>query len=246
MFRQLLDRMALPAGRAPLRALLARVPSRCAVCHAWPAQRLCADCLDRFAPAVPRCPTCALRTPQGGPCAACRRAPPPLDACVAAVDYAFPWSGCIAEFKFGGDPGWAAPLAAVMAAAVARTPGASGLLDAADLVLPMPLADARLRERGFNQSLLLARRLAPDRCDARLLLRVRSTAPQHGLDRAARRTNLRGAFALADPARAAGRRVVLVDDVMTSGASVFGVAAVLRAAGAAHVAALVLARTPDD
>ena len=109
----------------------------------------------------------------------------------------------------------------------------------------MPLAPARLRERGFNQSLELARRLAPDKTDPGLLLRVRDTPAQHGLARAQRLLNLQGAFAV-EPLRAAslrGRRVVLVDDIMTSGASLFAAAQVLRAAGAAHLTGLVLART---
>jgi ComF family protein len=109
----------------------------------------------------------------------------------------------------------------------------------------MPLAPARLRERGFNQAHELARRLAPDKCDPGLLLRTRETPPQSGLARRDRLRNLRGAFAL-DPRRAGavqGRRLVLVDDVMTSGASLYTAAQVLRAAGAARITAIVLART---
>ncbi|HZF85986.1 MAG TPA: phosphoribosyltransferase family protein, partial [Burkholderiaceae bacterium] len=109
-----------------------------------------------------------------------------------------------------------------------------------------PLHVQRLRERGFNQALELARRLAPGRCDPALLLRLRDTPSQAGLPRAQRLRNLRGAFAL-EPLRRAevdGRRVLLVDDVMTTGASLAAAAQVLREAGARQVDALVLARTP--
>jgi ComF family protein len=109
----------------------------------------------------------------------------------------------------------------------------------------MPLAPGRLRERGFNQAHELARRLAPRKAEPRLLLRIRETPAQSGLSRAERLRNLQGAFAL-EPLRAEavrGRRVVLVDDVMTSGASLFAAAQVLRAGGAAHITAVVLART---
>jgi ComF family protein len=109
----------------------------------------------------------------------------------------------------------------------------------------MPLSPARLRERGFNQAHELARRLSPAKTDATLLLRTRDTPAQSGLPRSDRLRNLRGAFAL-EPLRAdavRGRRVVLVDDVMTSGASLFAAAGVLRLAGAAHLTAVVLART---
>jgi len=221
---------------------LAALPSQCALCHAWPARPLCDACVARFAQPVPRCRTCALRVPAGvSQCGDCLRHPPALDACLAACDYAWPWSDCIARFKFQGEPGWAAPLATLMRA----TPWAEPALESADLVLPMPLFAQRLRERGFNQALELARRLAPTHCDATLLLRVRDTPPQAGLPRAQRLRNLRGAFALA-PLRAGrvkGRRVLLIDDVMTTGASLSAAAQVLRAAGAIHIGALVLART---
>jgi ComF family protein len=118
-------------------------------------------------------------------------------------------------------------------------------LEQCDIVLPMPLAPARLRERGFNQALELARRLSPAKTDATLLLRTRDTPAQSGLARAQRLRNLSGAFAV-EPLRAdkvRGRRLVLVDDVMTSGASLFAAAEVLRLAGAAHITAVVLART---
>jgi ComF family protein len=223
-------------------ALLDAIPSQCAVCRAWPARPVCDACVARFAPPAPRCRTCALPLPAGvAQCGDCLLHPPPLDACVAACAYEWPWPDCIAQFKFHGETGWAAPLATLLRS----VPWVEPALEQCDLVLPMPLARERLRERGFNQALELARRLAPDKIDAALLLRTRETPAQSGLARAERLRNLRGAFAL-EPLRAAGvrgRRIVLVDDVMTSGASLFAAAEVLRDAGAAHVAAIVLART---
>jgi ComF family protein len=221
------------------------VPSQCAVCHAWPVQRVCEDCVRRFAPPRPRCATCAIAVPEGvAQCGTCLRHPPGLDACHAAVDYGYPWADVLAEFKFHGDPGWAGTLATLLRS----TPWVEPALDAADAVLPIPLSPARLRERGFNQSLLLARALAAPKADAGLLLRVRDTPAQSGLARAQRLRNLRTAFAVAPrgAGRLAGLRVVLVDDVMTTGATLQAAAAVLRQAGAARVEAVVLARTPMD
>ncbi len=226
----------------PLSSLLERLPSQCHVCRAWPSRPVCDDCVARFARPVARCRTCALPVHGGAAqCGECVRQPPPLDRCLAAFDYAWPWPDCIAEFKFRAQTGWAGPFATLLRSA----PWVEPALEDCDRVLPMPLSAARLRERGFNQALELARRMAPGKVDAGLLLRTRDTAAQSGLGRAERLRNLEGAFAL-EPLRAPevrGRRIVLVDDVMTSGASLFSTAAVLRAAGAAHVTALVLART---
>lgn len=225
-----------------LQRLVTAVPSRCAVCGAWPAQPLCTACSRRFGQPEPRCRRCALPLPPGATvCGACLREPPPLDACFAAVPYAFPWSGLVTRFKFQGEPGWAATLAALVRA----TPGAAAEIASADLLLPMPLSPRRLAERGFNQALLLARRLAAERTDARLLLRLRETASQAALDRKQREANVRGAFGV-EPLRHAelkGKSVLLVDDVMTSGASLHAAAQALRQAGAARVAAAVVART---
>lgn len=226
----------------PLTSLLARLPSQCELCRAWPSRRVCDACVARFAPPAARCGSCALPVPEGvARCGECLRDAPPLDACLAACGYAWPWPGCIAQFKFHGDAGWAGPLATLMRS----VPWAEPALERCDLVLPMPLAPARLRERGFNQALELARRLAPAKTEATLLLRTRETPPQRGLARAERLRNLHGAFALApqQAGRLRGARVVLVDDVMTSGASLFAAAALLRRAGAAHLTGLVFART---
>jgi len=223
-------------------SLLARLPSQCAVCHAWPSRPVCDACVGRFAPPVARCGGCALPVPDGvSRCGECVKNPPPLDACLAACTYAWPWPDAIAAFKFRGEAGWASPFATLLRSA----PWVEPALEASDIVLPMPLASRRLRERGFNQAHELARRLAPSKTDATLLLRTRETPAQSGLSRAERLRNLRGAFAV-EPLRAhklRGRRILLVDDVMTSGASIFTAAEVLRQAGAAHVTAIVLART---
>lgn len=178
-------------------------------------------------------------------CGACLQLPmpPPLTSCLAAVSYAYPWSFLLTRFKFRGEPGLAARLATLMR----HIPDASKLLLDCDLVLPMPLSRGRLRERGFNQALLLAKVLAPAKTDAHLLLRLRHTQPQSELPREQRLRNLQGAFGLA-PLRATevlDRHVLLVDDVMTTGASLQTAALALRQGGARRVDALVLARTPE-
>jgi ComF family protein len=220
------------------------LPGQCAVCRAWPAQSLCESCVGRFAQPRPRCLRCAIPVPNGvTQCGRCLAEPPPLDACFAALAYDYPWSSLIAQYKFNGQAGWARAFATLMRS----TPWVEPALDDADLVLPMPLARERLVERGFNQSLMLARLLGASRAQPSLLLRIRNTPAQASLDRKARLANVEGAFAL-DPLRAdvvRGKRVVLVDDVMTSGASLFAAARVLRDAGAARVTAVVLARTDE-
>ncbi|GAB3469579.1 hypothetical protein GCM10011496_01500 [Polaromonas eurypsychrophila] len=165
------------------------------------------------------------------------------------MPYAYPWSDLVARHKFGGDPAWAA----VFASLLLQVPGARAALESlqsGDWLVPLPLSGQRLQSRGFNQAWELAKALAQQsgtsaRADARLLLRIRNTLPQTQLKREARLRNVRGAF-VADPLRVQaiqGHRVLLVDDVMTSGASLFAAAQALREAGAAAVSAVVFART---
>ena len=226
-------------------ALTNPLPSQCLACRRWPAEPLCSACLARFGTPRHRCPTCALPVPDGVVrCGACTVQAPALDACHAAVDYAYPWSAVLARFKFGQQPGLVAPLAGLLH----RLPATAPLLNQATLVLPIPLARERLAERGFNQSLLLAQALLGaqrQRLDAHLLLRPVHRLPQSALTRAERLRNVNGVFAVAPASahRLHQARVLLVDDVMTSGASLAAAAGVLRQAGAAHVSALVIART---
>lgn len=236
--------------------------SQCAVCRSWPARQVCAPCVSRFSLKTLRCMACALDlppdlSPSTAPaaisprlCMDCIRRPPPVDNTLVALSYAYPWSELITHYKFGNQPGWAPFFAELMLGAAGVRPVLEAL-HVDDLIIPMPLSAQRLQSRGFNQAWELTRALArqsatPAQPDARLLLRVKHTQPQTSLQREARLANVKGAFQ-ADPLRAhllAGRRVVLVDDVMTSGASLFTAAEALRAAGAAHITAMALARTP--
>ena len=220
------------------------LPSQCAICARWPGKRICGDCAARWAGVQPRCRHCALPLAGATECGACLRAPPAFDAAWAAVDYGYPWSSLLAQLKFQQDPGAAHALAQLLA----QVPGVAAALAAARWIVPVPLSAQRLRERGFNQSALLARVLArqPRAGDcANLLVRTRHTAAQSGLQREPRLRNLRGAFEV--PARCAallaGQRVVLVDDIMTTGATLEAAAQALRRAGAIHICAMVVART---
>jgi ComF family protein len=227
-----------PATRAAL-------PSLCAVCHGWGRSRLCAVCVARFGGPVARCQRCAIAVPDGvSVCGACLADAPPQQHAVAAVDYAFPWDRLVAQFKFAGAVDLAPALAGHLADAVLAS--AQPL---PDLVVPAPLAPARLAERGYNQAWELARRVARRlqlAADPALLLRVRETPHQLDLPRAERAGNVRGAFAVEPLRRAAlrDRRVAVVDDVMTSGATAAEMARVLLGSGAAAVHVWVVARTP--
>lgn len=218
------------------------LPSQCAVCHRWPAHPVCEACVTQFGQPVPRCQTCALPVLPGmGRCGACIVAPPPLDRCLAAVTYTYPWSQLVQEFKFHDHTAWAQSFGTLLRSA----PWVEPALDSADWVLPMPLSKERLQWRGFNQALLIARALEPAKVAHDLLLRIKDTPPQSSLPRHARLGSVQGAFAV-DPLLASclkDRSVVLVDDVMTSGASLHAAAKVLRQAGAAHITAMVIART---
>ena len=228
--------------RRLLQGLAARLPSQCAICRAWPAEPVCEPCIAQFAQPFSRCQTCALPVPVGVPvCGVCIKRPPPLDGCLAALPYAYPWSGLIGDFKFHQHPGWAHQSALLMRSA----PWVEPALDNADLLVPLPLSALRLQERGYNQALLLARALDPAKVAADVLLRILHTPPQSTLARKERLRSLQHAFAV-DPLHATrmrGKRVVLVDDVMTTGASLHAASRVLRQAGASHITALVLART---
>ena len=231
-----------PMFRRLLQGISRHVPSQCAVCHRWPARPVCDACVQAFAQPQTRCRTCALPLPTGmAQCGKCVTEPPPLDQCLGAVAYAYPWSSLVVEFKFQTHTGWATSFATLMRSA----PWVEPALDAADLLIPMPLSRQRLLERGFNQTLVLSRALAPDLTAQDVLLRVQDAPPQSALLREDRLKNVKNAYAL-DPLQAhrvANKRVVLLDDVMTSGASLHAAARVLRAAGAAHITGLVFART---
>jgi ComF family protein len=164
-----------------------------------------------------------------------------LDACVAAVSYAFPWSTCIARFKFQADPGLARALADLMR----HAPWIEPALEAANMVIPMPLSSQRLRDRGFNQALELARHLSPQKIQAHVLLRSGDGLRQVGASRQERLDHVRDAFWVAPEhlSNLRDQHVVLLDDVMTTGASIYEAARALRAAGAARITGMVLART---
>lgn len=229
------------AGRAARWAL----PSPCVLCGLWTAGGLCAACRTRFVDTQPpRCPRCALPSPDGRVCGRCLRQAPPHQRCVAAVDYGFPWDGLIARFKFQDQPELAGLLAGLLHRAVQRAsaPTPHG-------VLPVPVGPQRLVERGYDQAWELARRVAArQRLPAwpRALQRLHDGAHQVGLTRAARQRNVQDALWVPPEAaaRLRGADVALVDDVMTTGATAAAATEALLAAGAASVQVWVLARTP--
>ncbi|MDE1948574.1 MAG: ComF family protein [Burkholderiales bacterium] len=233
----------MPAPPLPLPERIARrLPSQCEVCRRWGTARFCAGCCAQFAPPGARCRRCAMPC-AGAPaaCGACLREPPPFERAFCVADYGFPWDRLIARFKFQGEAELAAPLARRLAEAAREAPSP-------DLMLPVPLAPRRLAERGYNQAWELARRLARlCGCAARadLLLRPVETRHQAELARAERVANLRAAFCVEPHRRAllARRRIALVDDVLTTGATASEAARTLLAAGAAAVDVWVIART---
>jgi ComF family protein len=233
-------------------------PPFCPVCRrplaAGRRDPLCRECwegIERLAP--PWCRTCGLElgrfagarepagTEPGHVCGPCRRRPPAFTYARAAARYGDIVREAVHGLKFRGRRALAAPLGDLVAEM-----GRSCLPVAEpDLLVPVPLHPRRERERGFNQALLLARRLGrgwsvPVRTD--VLARTVFTPPQTELSAEARRANVRAAFALRRPELVAGRHVVLVDDILTTGSTASACAARLREGGAATVGVLTVAR----
>ncbi len=229
-------------------ALDAVLPPRCLSCGAVVAGEgaLCPSCWAGLAfIAAPYCACCGLpfafEVAPDALCGECLRAEPPFGRARAALCYDDASRPLVLAFKHGDGTHAAPAFARWMAQA------AGELLREADLVVPVPLHRWRLFRRRYNQSALLARalaRAAGKPVSARLLARRRPTPSQGGLSRSGRIANVRGAFAMRsrDRDRLRDRSVLLVDDVLTTGATVGECARVLRRAGAARVDVVTLAR----
>lgn len=222
----------------------------------WPPRTTCLLCdgrLEQPVEGLPVCLTCweAIRFPAGLVCCACCSRPlrrgrgrctvcadsPPFGRVWALGLHAGPLREAIHHLKFNGRKGLGVPLGRRLGAAIQTDH---------DLVVPLPLHPARLRERGYNQAALIAQGLAEARSRPMVegvLVRVRQTGRQAKLDREERLRNLQGAFGVRGPQTVpwAGRSVLLVDDVLTTGATAAAAATVLRETGALRVDLAVLA-----
>lgn len=227
-----------------LRRLLDLVyPQACRVCDQRVSQGppLCAACRNRLPANERGCPLCAQPDTGSGPiCGACQRHPPAFDGVYAPWHYTAPIDEWIRQFKYSDQISLARLLTDLTGADLAPKLGEWGT----DALVPVPLHRQRLAQRGYNQAALLARPLA--RAHGLELLpqalqRTRATTPQATLPDGRRGSNVRGAFR-AHPQTVAGRRVALVDDVVTSGATAEAAAQALLEAGAASVTVIAVAR----
>lgn len=230
------------------------LPTACAFCSSSRSGSrvpyFCTNCWSDLAELPgPVCPSCgrpfgspeALTSSPGHTCHACRKAPPQFDQALAAGMFEGPLREAIHLYKYRPARALARPLAQWMT-------GRVRMVEALDLVMPVPLHRRRLRQRGFNQSLLLANHVAkhfglPLVFDN--LARVRHTRPQVELSGRDRTANVENAFSVLRPAGVQAKRVLLVDDVLTTGATMNECARVLRSAGARSVIALTVARAMD-
>jgi len=197
---------------------------------------LCPVCIDDL-PRLPaqRCPQCALPTPHGERCGRCLAKPPHYDATIAPFSYDFPLDKLVQSFKYAHRLALGTWFGRQLAACAEELE--------ADLIVPLPLHPLRLRERGFNQALELARPISAAYgwpIDAQTCSRIRNTPAQAELPWRERGKNIRGAFHCA--ADLSGKSIALIDDVMTTGASLNECARTLKLHGAARVTLLVVAR----
>jgi ComF family protein len=174
-------------------------------------------------------------------CGDCQTEPPPFARARAAAIYEGPVASAIKRFKFAGQMAMLPLLQSWL-----RMPVCRELVAAADLLVPVPLHPRRLKARGFNQALLLARGVREKPVGLETLVRGRHTVPQVGLNRNERRDNVKGAFAVPHPEDIKGKNILLIDDLLTTGATVRECARVLRRAGAARVEVLTAARVKHD
>jgi ComF family protein len=229
-------------GRGATNAARRTLPQRCELCAAPSVDRLlCDDCALTLPRLAPACPVCALPAQSGEVCGRCLSDPPSYDATLAAFAYAFPVDRLVQCFKYQGR------LALADWCAESILQRISGGFDAVDRVVAMPLAVDRQRQRGYNQAAEIAR-VVCGKGGFRLLTkgvrRVRATTPQADLPWKQRAKNVRGAFACDTELQ--DLRIAVIDDVMTTGATLHELAKTLKAAGAAHVQNWIVARTPHD
>ena len=218
------------------------LPPRCLLCGepGRDGRDLCPACADTLPWNRHACPRCAIPLPQAEAlCGECLRRPPPLAHAHAACVYGFPLDRLVPRFKFHHDLAAGRLMAELLCESLADAPRP-------DAIVPVPLHASRLRKRGYDQALELAKPVArelgiPLLADA--LQRIRATAPQSELDAGARQRNLRRAFAVRSGA-VLPAHVVLIDDVMTTGATLNAAAKILLHAGVARVDAWVCARVP--
>lgn len=226
---------------------LARLyPATCVLCGApgHAGLDLCPGCLADLPHNRSCCSRCALPLPPAHPagalCGECQRRPPPFAACHTAFRYEGPLPALLGGAKFRSRLNLARLLGQCLALSLReRGPGMAGL------IVPVPLHPRRLRERGYNQSLELARAVSRGLAvpvDSASCARVQATVPQAGLEKKERRRNVRGAFQVLRPPQAA--HVAILDDVVTTGSTVAELAQVLRRAGVARVDVWAVARTP--
>jgi ComF family protein len=216
-------------------------PLSCLLCGAADAEAengLCPACLQDL-PWLPSalCPQCALASPNSEICGHCLRSPPAFDRTLALLGYRHPLDALLQRYKYDHQLSLAHTFATLLQHRLAQS-------KLPELLIPMPLHAARLRERGFNQALEIARPLASQLglpLAAQCCTRIRMTAPQVSLPLKRRIANMRGAFACTE--QVAGRHVALLDDVMTTAASLNALAQTVLAAGAIHVECWVVART---
>jgi ComF family protein len=232
-------------------------PARCAACDLVldePDEAFCRGCALTLAPIASACPRCARPSPvrlaHPAPCVGCLEKPPRFAAAAAGYEFGGALAEAIRRLKWHHMPELAPALGALLYAALARAPAD---FREVDLIAPVPLHRKRLRTREFNQAAELAVALreaarlhdAPlgrVAVDARALERTRDTPPQTGLDALQRRHNVLDAFRARDPARVREKRVLVIDDVMTTGATADACAAALLQAGASAVLVLTLGR----
>jgi len=234
----------LPKPAGPVEQIMRwLLPPRCLVCgEAAQGQDLCLACIAALPRNAPACPRCALPLPVAAPaCGVCLQHPPPFSRLFAPWRYEAAIAQLVPRFKFHHDLAAGRVLAQLAAPLVADWDGCKGVTR----IIPMPLHATRLGQRGYNQALELARPLARALglpVDAAALVRQRATIAQTELDAAARRRNLRGAFTAAPQS---GEVVLLIDDVVTTGATVREAARTLLRAGAGEVRVLAIARAPE-
>lgn len=230
------------------------LPQRCAGCgNAWMLDHKdfwCMDCIEKL-PWIssPLCPRCGRPYPDSPSspdhlCGDCLLSASPIDAARSSTSYTGVVRDRIHQLKFGCRLEWAPALADLMA----RTAEREGLTSV-QMLIPVPLHAKRLKERGFNQSGILSRVLGkrlgiPCRHD--VLERRNRTQPQTRLSREERLTNVRGAFHVSQPSAVTGQRILLIDDVFTTGTTLGECARMLKAEGAEEVRALTVARTLLD